>query len=408
VDTHRLSSSLRSRSAEDSLAIAESVAKSRGISRVTDTTWLDRIGVPVYASIRPNGIKGTLCVHAGKGFTHAEAKVGAYMEAIEFSFSVPCHNIASSALARPPEIRASFKNRISFADFPPIAGNSISSSDQIAIAEGEEILSQLGNVCVPAELVYYPFFGNPGRQLYGTSTNGLASGNTLQEATVHGLAEVMERDVASFNYLDDRSALVDLRHAPPKIKTLAEKAQNANLICHLRYIRNSFGLPYFSAYLLEPDESALLSLTTGHGLHPIKEIAAVRAITEAMQSRLTNIHGGRDDLIENVKDAEALGPEKHLEHVRGARAIAASAVRIISFNDIPDFEFRVRTVAQAEECLFEGLSRAGMNHVVRVRLTEPDYPFQVVRILVPGAEHLKYKIPRAGPRLLRYFTDNGL
>jgi ribosomal protein S12 methylthiotransferase accessory factor len=72
----RLSSSLRSRSAEESLVIAESIALSRGVSRVVDTTWLDRIGIPVYSSIRPDGVKGTLCVHAGKGFTHAEAKIG--------------------------------------------------------------------------------------------------------------------------------------------------------------------------------------------------------------------------------------------------------------------------------------------------------------------------------------------
>jgi ribosomal protein S12 methylthiotransferase accessory factor len=36
-----------------------------GISRVTDITAMDRLGLPVFASIRPRGL--ALCVNAGKG-----------------------------------------------------------------------------------------------------------------------------------------------------------------------------------------------------------------------------------------------------------------------------------------------------------------------------------------------------
>jgi ribosomal protein S12 methylthiotransferase accessory factor len=83
---------------------------------VVDTTWLDRIGIPVYSSIRADGAKGTLCAHAGKGFTHAEAKIGAYMETFEFSFAPPGRNVVDRSLRKPDEILASFKNRIGFAD----------------------------------------------------------------------------------------------------------------------------------------------------------------------------------------------------------------------------------------------------------------------------------------------------
>ena len=76
---HRLSSSLRTRSAEESLKYAQEIAANLGITRVTDTTWLDRIGIPVYASIRPNAAVGSLCVNAGKGLRDVEAKIGAYM-----------------------------------------------------------------------------------------------------------------------------------------------------------------------------------------------------------------------------------------------------------------------------------------------------------------------------------------
>jgi DHA3 family macrolide efflux protein-like MFS transporter len=79
---YRLSSSLRSRSVEESLKYAEEIAPRLGITRVTDTTWLDRVGIPVFASIRPAAAAGSLCVNAGKGLREIEAKVGAYMEAM--------------------------------------------------------------------------------------------------------------------------------------------------------------------------------------------------------------------------------------------------------------------------------------------------------------------------------------
>src|SRR3954447_17330325 len=66
---------------------AREMARALGISRVTDVTRLDTVGVPVFASIRPDTQPGSLCVNAGKGLRADEARVGAYMEAIEFAFA---------------------------------------------------------------------------------------------------------------------------------------------------------------------------------------------------------------------------------------------------------------------------------------------------------------------------------
>jgi len=89
MSTVRLSSSLRTTPPEVTLARARAVAPSLGITRVTDITRLDRVGVPVYASIRPTAAPGSLCVNAGKGLHPIEAEVGAYMEAIEFALAEP-------------------------------------------------------------------------------------------------------------------------------------------------------------------------------------------------------------------------------------------------------------------------------------------------------------------------------
>jgi ribosomal protein S12 methylthiotransferase accessory factor len=399
--TTRLSSSLRARTAEQSLPIAAALAMSRGVSRVVDTTWLDRIGIPVYASIRPDALKGSICVNAGKGFTHAEAKIGAYMEAIEFSFAPHGRNGVEYRLVSPHELLSSFRGEIRFPDFAPVLGRLIQASDRLAVVTGQEICAGLGDVLVPGELVYSPFFDNPGVRLYGTSTNGLASGNTLQEATVHALAEVMERHVRSFDVLDDRSCLVDIADATPKIRDMAARIDRAGLRCYLRYSENGFGLPYFSAYVLEPDEHAALAVASGFGFHPNSDIAAVRAIAEAAQGRLTFIHGGRDDIIKRFSLGETLGREQELHYLRQLRELATSDVSRVRFTEIPNAN--VATITAAEESLFEALRREGLRHVVRIRLTEPDYPFQVVRVVVPGAEAYEHELKRVGPRLLRYF-----
>ena len=56
----------------------------------------------------------------------------------------------------------------------------------------EELLTAQ-EVWLPASSVF--FFGSP--KLYDVSSNGLASGNELTEATLHALYELIERDAIS-------------------------------------------------------------------------------------------------------------------------------------------------------------------------------------------------------------------
>lgn len=399
--TTALSSSLRLRSAEQSLAIVEPLAIGRGVSRVVDTTWLDRIGIPVYASIRPDAEKGSICVNAGKGFTHAEAKVGAYMEAIEFSFAPYGRSAVDFKMAKPATVLKSFAGRIRFTDFAPIIGRRIQADDDIAVVRADEICAGLGEVLVPAELVFHPFTQNPGVRLYGTTTNGLASGNTLQEASVHGLAEVMERHVHSFDIAEDHSVLVTTDKASDKVREMIRRIEDAGFGCHLRYSENEFGLPFFSCYVLEPDVHAPHAVASGFGFHPNRDIAAIRAIAEAVQGRLSFIHGGRDDLIKRYQHGDMLGRKEEIAQLRRLRASVSSDRTRIPYASVPDAG--VTTVQAAEDCMYAALRTAGIGHVARVVFTEPDYPFQVVRIVVPGAEFYEHELKRVGPKLLRKY-----
>ncbi len=66
-----------------------------GITRVADITDLDRIGIPVFSSIRPTAEGGAISVYNGrKGATPAEARVSAMMEGIE-RYSAEVHDMES-------------------------------------------------------------------------------------------------------------------------------------------------------------------------------------------------------------------------------------------------------------------------------------------------------------------------
>ncbi|MBV4480743.1 YcaO-like family protein [Pseudomonas khavaziana] len=402
----RLSSSLRRRSAEETLSIiTNDLAPRLGITRVTDTTWLDRIGIPVFASIRPDALKGSLCVNAGKGLRPAEAKIGAYMEAIEFSLAQ--YNTAQLTLVEstPRQLIDSHEGRIAFNQFCMLYGFSANADALIMAIEVEDVLREK-KVLAPAELVFIPYPENPGQQLFGESSSGLASGNDLVEASVHAMCELMERDVQAFNHLHDRSCLVHLDQYSAEIAALISKVNDAGLSLSVRYTENCFGLAYFQAFIMEESPQAPISVATGSGLHPIKEIALIRAICEAAQSRLSHIHGGRDDIIERVKYFEKKGRSVELEAISRLRNVATSREQMIDYSAIDCQEAAIPTIEAAWTLLIERLQAIGLSSVLRVVLSKATDDITVVRIMIPGLETFEPGLKRVGPRLLTYVKQS--
>ena len=153
---HICNSSLRAVTLAETRARAEALAPSLGITRVTDTTHLDRVGIPVSASIRPGAAQGSLCVNAGKGVLPEEAHVGALMEAIEYALAEPTAPFA------PPVVRASIRDVLdgrtrpdAILDFAPLFGAAIPPDAPLDCVEAEEMLTG-GRVLVPACLVFLP------------------------------------------------------------------------------------------------------------------------------------------------------------------------------------------------------------------------------------------------------------
>ncbi len=131
---------------------------------------------------------------------------------------------------------------------------------------------------------------------------------------------------------------------------------------------------------------------TGAGCHPAREVALLRALTEAAQVRMTYIVGSRED----IEKADYAGPalERRRRHARmlmdegagGRRFDAAPCHASASFED--DVAWIVGRLAAA-----------GFAQAVAVDLTRPEHGIPVVRVVVPGLEgsdHHEGYVP--GPR----------
>jgi len=157
-----------------------------GITRVAELTGLDTLGIPVFAAIRPMG--KSLSTQQGKGIKQEAARVSAIMEAFE-TFSAEELTL--------PIVRGSYRglrkkhNVVDVRKLPRPRGRLdldatwrwVEGFDLIA---GEPIL-------VPEQAVTLDTTFRR-RPVFDISSNGLASGNVLVEAIVHGLCEVFERD----------------------------------------------------------------------------------------------------------------------------------------------------------------------------------------------------------------------
>ncbi len=397
---HKLSSSLRSRTTRDTLELAKPLAQKMGITRVTDTTWLDRIGIPVFASIRPDAKSGSLCVNAGKGRRPEEAEVGAYMEAIEFAFAEFGRTSLTTELSTPRAIASTLPSGLNFNSFCPMYGHKIDSDGPMRAIKTQSAIGS-APVMVPAELVFIPYPENDGQRVFGESSNGLCSGNSVLEASIHGLCELMERDVQAFDFLHNRSVLVYLDEVSEDVETLVQLIRDADLELAIRYTRNSFALPYFQAFLTETSPEMPVSVATGSGLHCSKSVALVRAISEAAQSRLSHIHGGRDDIIRRVQYFDRVGRDAEIQAIQSLRSMAFADQDLERYSNIPE-PTAPSSLDAAWDMTLQAVRQVGVTSVFSVPFTAPEERLQVVRVIAPGLESFEPNLKRVGPRLAAY------
>jgi ribosomal protein S12 methylthiotransferase accessory factor len=398
---YELNSSLRARSPEETLVLAGDFARKLGIVRVTDVTRFDRVGVPVYSSIRPTARLGSLCVNAGKGIRPIEAQVGAYMEAIEYALAERgASSVVNPIMATARAVLDGATRPRAILDFAPTMGSEIYFDDPLECVAAEELITQ--QPCfVPAELVFIPYNPPPqAKRYFGSSTNGLASGNTILEATIHATAELLERDIVTFKDFGSTYLAVDATSLPPVIQEIQRQILAAGMRLWVYYLPNIFDLPCFTATVADPDDlTSMFAVCAGQGCHPARQIALTRAVCEALQSRLSFIHGGRDDLVEHENRFLKMTIAEREQYNQQIIDKLHQPHPTINYGDIVDHAPQLQDLTSCWEILVQSLQRNGMDKICRVVYTQPTDPLQVVRILVPKLEFFSESTTRVGFRL---------
>jgi len=377
--------SLRAVVPEITLARAKAWRDLAGIMSVTEITTLDCLGVPIFAAERPNA--GADVFTYGKGMTAIDSEVGAHMEAIEFHFAEPGAGEVTTRWGTIAEIEhghAAYAPRIDVKPEP---------SDRVLLARAHEVRTNDGNasdgpeVWIPAEVVFNPA-PDVGFRFHGSSSNGLASGNTLLEASLHALFEVIERDIRSIDFVRDASCLVTPVSLPEPAGQIITRAEAAGLRFVVRHVPNDYDMPFFMAFVFDPANPSRRFFNAGWGCHLDRSIALMRAVTEAAQSRAAFLHGGREVPPEDQEDTR----------LRGEIDRTARAEPWVDFNAIPTIAIDAPMPALWNRAM-ASLRRVTEAPVLRVVYTPADAPLHVMRLVIPGLENFSEATLRVGPRL---------
>ena len=349
-----------------------------GVTRLARLTNLDRTGIPVWNAVVPNS--RSIVINQGKGISEIDAKVSAAMEALERA--VACAPAVATALTTEKELCVCGKRALLLESLLAANRSDIEPDEQIEWIRGTDLFEG-GDVYVPLDAVLLDRTSEANR--YWQSSDGLASGNNFEEATLHALLERIERDAEVLWRILPIEARMDCCVDPRSfgdvvLDDLVVKTTSAGLDVRVFDITSDIGVPCFTA-LLAPNGISTLKrprftdVTSGHGCHPSAVRAMIRAITEAVQSRLTYISGARDD-VHPATFEKPLPPDTQ-------RMLAAMPAPRRSAGEFPLSAAPPLMLADALQCLRE----AGITTAIAVRLSADHMPFSVAKVFIPELEN---------------------
>ena len=370
---------------EETLARIEPKVPAAGITRVADITNLDRIGIPVFSCIRPTAEEGAITVYNGKGATVEESRISAIMEGIE-RYSSELHDrkvhlapydemLAHGQVLDPKDLILPANANVD-RPMPWVEGYDIANNREIII---------------PAHAVFHPLPRNF-LPLFRTNTNGLASGNTLEEAVFHALSEVIERDAWSLVEFSRDTGTSVINIDDTACLGMQKKFADAQVEVRVKDITSDIGIPTMAAVADDVLLRDPMLLTIGIGTHTSARIAVMRALTEVAQSRLTQIHGAREDTtLAELRKKMGYDRAKRINAYWFKDNGVVDYNRIASF-DSDDFLTDIQFVIEA-------LKKRGLDRVIVVDLTREEIGIPVVRVIVPGLEVYAMDPERRGERV---------
>lgn len=421
----------RIQSVEKTLENVDHIIKEIGITRIADITDMDRLRIPNYSAVLP-GTEDYIWVYSGKGPTKNHAKASVIMESIERFSSLPSNYQKKIITGVKKELIKNY-NILDYDNvIEPLSFN-VNPNMIMDYCFGYDLLNQK-EILVPAPLAIFRYTPkSPSVNPYAFShTNGLASGNVLEEAICHALCEVIERDAISIcefissafqfhilkniesylyknkkiltniidskKFIDDNTIFSDID--PDKIdfepaKKIIDRFKKCKITLRIKDITSDIGIPTFIASSTEWINHEYGYLVEGHGTHPDSRIALLRAITEVSQSRAANIQGSRDDLRKMKYNPVDSDETRSWQFMESQSTKQFSEIQSFYNEDIMD----------DINLILSRLKYKGINKVIIVNLTNPKLNVPVVRAIIPGLETFKINKSIVGNRAKESFKN---
>jgi ribosomal protein S12 methylthiotransferase accessory factor len=339
-----------------------------GITRVANITGLDNIDIPTYISIRP--LSKLLSTSQGKGMTHDLAKISAIMESVE---GWHAENL------KPPELIGTYNDlskKYHLIDIHKLPLDAffnrylydmeIDWASGLDLHTGAEIY--FPRSMINLDMTLSRFTGVS--KYFTTSSNGLASGNTYEEALCHGLFEVIERHAWAEAQLKPLQFIDFANIQSPHIKAILQCLDFRKVHLEVYNATDVLRIPTYVARLTDLTGLHALGTYIGAGTHLSSVVALSRAITEAVQSRVTIISGSRDDKYPSVYQAK-----------QGNK----TAPRFSSKERVPFVETQTPIdFSDSIDQTLQRLSASGFKQVIVYNHTREEIGIPTVHVLIPG------------------------
>ncbi len=373
-----------SHAVNDTRGILMTLQRQIGVTRLADITGLDCASIPVVQAVRP--FSKSNAVSQGKGATLQQAARSALMESAEGFFAERIERYSTTVASA-----ASL-------DLPTDLYNVHVDPDALAQWRHWDIAwvpanNLLGGsaMLVPLELIHTAYVIPPPDYdgVFRTSTTGLAVSTTHSQAVRHGLFECIERD-ALVRANGRHGFLHDSRIDPqalqsPELDELLSAMRDRGFLVGLWLAPAAGDVPVVWCHLMEDchaDQAILPNPAEGSAARLSVATAAIAAIYEAAQSRLTAISGARDDVGEESYRYlhDRVRRDAHWRLIKEGRA----TIR-------PPELARVRGCDAAADVnwVLSQLQRDGITTVCEVQLdTEPIAGLYAVKIVVPELQPL--------------------
>lgn len=391
LETHR------SRTPDETLNFVETMKETIGMKNFGEVTDLDRIGIPVFTChrIRPDY---SLTDHTGKGLSKIQAQVSLSMESAERYASEFRHDYVEDLIL---ESYNNLSKRYSVLNPEELILPQFSRYNhdrKIYWTWGFDLVNDT-EILVPACTVFHPYhLDNP--PLINTHTNGIAAGNTIEEAVSHALAEVIERDAWSITkFIEEPSdaLLIDGHQDNLFIIDIIEKFSQAEIEIVAKDITSDIGVPVIAAFSHDLVYQKLMPID-GFGAHLDPKVAFVRALLEIATTRGLYIQKfGIESLELSYFDNPDATP--HQEDFRFC-AYAQKYLHDLNADYSDDILLDIKT-------MIKKLYDRGFHKVIAVDLTRNEIGIPTVRMIVPGMEVYCFDNTRRGDRLYNALEERG-